>query len=113
MRKILFIILIPVWAYGQSVKEISDLIAEKSYGEAEILARQLVGRNPGNLIAIELLGDTYGYMGRGGYFWSADEYDHEYAYAYHFHHHFDTLLSHGYEKQIFISVRCVKNLEHD
>ena len=63
MRKLLIIILFPVWAFSQSLTvEVHRLFDQKLYVQAEKLAADHVEKYPEDLEAVELLGDAYGYQ---------------------------------------------------
>lgn len=63
MKLFLLILLFPMFLLGQtSVIDISKLIEEKKYSEAQQRAVSVLDKNPNNLEVIELLGDSYGYM---------------------------------------------------
>ncbi|MEZ4793558.1 MAG: tetratricopeptide repeat protein [Gelidibacter sp.] len=61
MRSILFFLLIPILAFGQSeLQEVEQLLARKQFTKAETAIVAYVNANPNDLKGIELLGDAYG-----------------------------------------------------
>jgi tetratricopeptide (TPR) repeat protein len=63
MKKILFLLLLPLFGFSQSnVIEINQLLKQKQFVKAEQLAIAFVKENPNNLKALELLGDAYGHQ---------------------------------------------------
>jgi len=62
-RNILIVLFFPMILTSQSLSvEMQDLFNLKQYQKAEILANEFLKKNPDNLEAIELLGDTYGFQ---------------------------------------------------
>jgi len=63
MKKIFFLLLFPIITYSQSVfKEVDSLFDQKKYVKAERLILLYVEDNSNDLIALELLGDAFGYQ---------------------------------------------------
>lgn len=63
MKSLFFFILLPILAFSQSLeREVKTLFEKKQYAKAETLAYNYVVEHPKDLIAIELLGDAYGYQ---------------------------------------------------
>ena len=63
MKTLLFFILFPILTFSQSLEaDIKTLFKKKQYAKAETLAHGYVTEHPKDLVAIELLGDAYGYQ---------------------------------------------------
>ena len=63
MRKMIYLLLFPALAFGQSKLDVfEDLIKQKQFDKAEIKITVYLENHPNNLDAIELLGDTYGHQ---------------------------------------------------
>lgn len=63
MRKIIFLLLIPVVTFGQSeLSRVETYIKKKQYEKAEIQLAVYLQKHPKDLKAIELLGDTYAHQ---------------------------------------------------
>ena len=61
MKSLLFFLLLPILALGQSeLQEVEKLLAKKQFSKAEKTMVSYVNTNPNDLKGIELLGDTYG-----------------------------------------------------
>ncbi|WAC03607.1 hypothetical protein N7U66_09140 [Lacinutrix neustonica] len=62
MRKLILLLLLPVFSLAQSIySEAEGLIEQKNFVEAEQKLVVFVSENPSDLKAIELLGDAYGH----------------------------------------------------
>lgn len=63
MRNIIFFMLFPLASFGQApLERVENLIKYKKFEAAEIQLAVYLEKNPDNLKAIELLGDTYGHQ---------------------------------------------------
>jgi len=63
MRLLLCLLLFSILCVGQSTyNEAETFIAQKNFNKAEFVLIDYVANNPGNLKAIELLGDAYGHQ---------------------------------------------------
>ncbi|MEZ4795762.1 MAG: hypothetical protein R2785_01220 [Flavobacteriaceae bacterium] len=63
MKKILFLFLLPCFAFSQSIEtKINELFNKKQFVKAEQIASEYATQNPNDLKAIELLGDAYGHQ---------------------------------------------------
>ena len=63
MRTILLIFFFPLFSFGQSlVEEVELLFEQKQYFQAETLLLKNIEPQSKNLVAIEFLGDAYGYQ---------------------------------------------------
>ena len=61
MKSIMFFLLLPIVAIGQSnLKDVEQLLEKNQYSKAENFMIKYVKNNPDDLNGIELLGDTYG-----------------------------------------------------
>jgi len=68
MKKILFLLLFPMFSFSQSiVNEVDQLFQQKQFIKAEQLASNFIAKNPKDLKAIELLGDAYGHQRKWDY----------------------------------------------
>ncbi len=60
MIKILIILLLPIFTFGQSLfAEVDLLFKSEQYTEAETVLHSLLNNNPNEIKALELLGETY------------------------------------------------------
>jgi tetratricopeptide (TPR) repeat protein len=63
MKKLVLLLLFPVWSFSQtSYQDLELLLEQKNYVKAEQLAAPFVDEFPTDLKAIELLGDAYSYQ---------------------------------------------------
>ena len=63
MNKLLLLFLFPLLSFSQiSIDSLSTMIDAKAYKKAESLLIDFLEKSPGNLQAIELLGDAYGHQ---------------------------------------------------
>ena len=63
MKKLIVAIFFPILVFGQSYQDkIHSLFEKKAYVQAEEIAHAYVSEHPKDLLAIELLGDAYGYQ---------------------------------------------------
>jgi tetratricopeptide (TPR) repeat protein len=63
MKKLLILLLLPVLTYGQSmVLEVNQLFQKKQYAKAQHLVERHLIKNTEDFVAMELLGDAFGYQ---------------------------------------------------
>jgi tetratricopeptide (TPR) repeat protein len=63
MIKVLFLLLVPMIGFSQSIViEVNQLFQQKQFVKAEQIANEYAKQNPNDLKAIELLGDAYGHQ---------------------------------------------------
>jgi len=63
MNKYLLFLMFPFLSFSQtSYQDLDLLLEQKNYVKAEQLAKPIVAKNPTDLKAIEILGDTFGYQ---------------------------------------------------
>ncbi len=63
MKSLILLLLVPLLSFGQSLMlEVDHLFQNKEYSEAEELITRYLDKNPNDLTAIELLGDSYGFQ---------------------------------------------------
>jgi len=63
MKKLLILLLLPVLTYGQSmVLEVNQLFQKKQYAKAQHLVERHLIKNAEDFVAMELLGDAFGYQ---------------------------------------------------
>ncbi|XMO85186.1 tetratricopeptide repeat protein [Algibacter sp. AS12] len=63
MRKLLFLLVLPMVCFSQGkLEEISNFIKEKQFEKAEYQLKEYLKSHPDNLNATELLGDAYGHQ---------------------------------------------------
>jgi tetratricopeptide (TPR) repeat protein len=63
MKHFLLFLMVPVMSFGQSLLvEVDQLFQNRNYSEAEDMITEYLNDNPNDLVAIELLGDSYGFQ---------------------------------------------------
>jgi tetratricopeptide (TPR) repeat protein len=63
MKILLLLFLVPIMSFGQSLLvEVDQLFQNREYSVAEELITEYLNENPNDLVAIELLGDSYGFQ---------------------------------------------------
>ena len=63
MKKFFYLLLFPLLSFGQnSYEDIPRLFEQKKYKEAERIAKAYVKEHPNDIMAIEFMGDAYGYQ---------------------------------------------------